>query len=125
MKKTLTLALFLFWLAMPFLAAADTHPLSFDDFIKVKRLSDVQLSPRGDLLAFVVTEIDKTQNRSNSDIWVASVDGTGLRRLTSSPQADFNPRWSPDGKTIAFISTRGGSAQVWAIERRPATKWFT
>jgi len=116
MKKTLTLALFLFWLAMPFLAAADTHPLSFDDFIKVKRLSDVQLSPRGDLLAFVVTEIDKTQNRSNSDIWVASVDGTGLRRLTSSPQADFNPRWSPDGKTIAFISTRGGSAQVWAID---------
>ena len=116
MKKTLTLALFMFWLAAPFLAAADTHPLSFDDFIKVKRLSDVQLSPRGDLLAFVVTEIDKTQNRSNSDIWVASVDGTGLRRLTSSPQADFNPRWSPDGKTIAFISTRGGSAQVWAID---------
>jgi dipeptidyl aminopeptidase/acylaminoacyl peptidase len=116
MKKTLTLALFLFWLAAPLLAAADSQPLTFDDFIKVKRLSDVQLSPRGDLLAFVVTEIDKTQNRGNSDIWVAAVDGTGLRRLTSSPQADFSPRWSPDGKTIAFISTRGGSAQVWAID---------
>jgi dipeptidyl aminopeptidase/acylaminoacyl peptidase len=116
MKKIMALAVFLFWLAAPFLAAADTHPLTYDDLIKVKRLSDVQLSPKGDLIAFVVTEFDKIQNRSNSDIWVSAVNGTGLRRLTSSPQADFNPRWSPDGRTIAFISTRSGSPQVWAID---------
>lgn len=126
MKKTLTLSVVLFCLSALVLTAAMPRSLTFDDLIKIKRLSDIQLSPGGDLLAFVVTEIDKAANTGNSDIWVVSVDGTGLRRLTSSPKADHSPRWSPDGQTIAFVSTRGGSPQVWLIdlcggEARPLT----
>lgn len=115
MSKRMAIVLSAVFLLAIIAGAAEKHPLVFDDFIKIKRVSDVHLSPRGDALAFVVTEMDKAANKGNSDIWVAAKDGSNLRRLTSSPQADFSPRWSPDGRTIAFISTRGGSPQVWTI----------
>ena len=125
MKKTLTWSVLLFGLAACALAAAAPRPLTFDDLIAMKRLSDLQLSPRGDLLAFVVTEFDKAANKSNSDIWAVSADGSGLRRLTSTPGADRSPRWSPDGRTLAFISARGGSSQVWAVEPSGKAKPLT
>ena len=96
--------------------ASSSQPISFDDFIRIKRVSDPQLSPNGDFIAFVVTETDKERNTSNSDIWVIPAAGGQAWRLTSNPKADFNPRWSPDGKKIAFISTRGGAPQVWMID---------
>jgi dipeptidyl aminopeptidase/acylaminoacyl peptidase len=128
MKRTLAGTFILLFIAASLVTAAERRPLTFDDFIKVRRVSDIQLSPRGDAIAFVVTEMSLETNGGNSDIWLMAADGSGLRRLTSSPQADFSPRWSPDGKTLAFLSTRGGSAQVWTInpaggEAEPLTKF--
>jgi len=91
-------------------------PLTFDDFISVKRVTDPQPSPDGKHIAFVVTVIDKAANRANSDIWIVPSNGGESRQLTSSPASDLNPRWSPDGKRIAFISSRGGPPQIWMIE---------
>ena len=96
-------------------AIPDTKPIDFNDFIRIKRVSDPQISPDGKLIAFVVTEMDKQKNSSNSDIWIVPAAGGEPWKLTSSPKADFNPRWSPEGKRIAFISTRGGSPQIWMI----------
>ena len=128
MKKILAGTCVLLFLAASLAAAAERHPLTFDDLIKIKRVSDARLSPKGDAVAFVVTEMSLETNRGNSDIWIMAADGSGLRRLTSSPQSDFSPRWSPDGKTLAFISTRSGSPQVWTIdpaggEAQPLTKF--
>ena len=95
--------------------AAPAKPITFDDFIRIKRVSDPQVSPDGSLIAFVVTIMDKEANKGNSDIWIVPVKGGEMRQLTSGPKADFNPRWSPDGKKIAFISARTGTPQVYII----------
>lgn len=102
-------------LCFSFTSALEKKALSFDDFIKIKRVTDPQLSPDGKQIAFVITVMDLEANKGNSDIWLVPATGGKPVCLVSGPNADYFPRWSPDGKTIAFISTRGGSAQVWTI----------
>ncbi len=107
-----TFALNLIW-GMQVLA--ETHPFSVHDMLAMKRIGDPQASPNGKQLVFVLGTTDLKANRSRSDLWLVGVDGTGLRKLTSDPESDFNPRWSADGRSIYFLSTRSGSSQVWRI----------
>ena len=92
-----------------------THPFSVHDMLAMDRLSDQQVSPDGDWIVFTRRITDLEANKGRTDLWLVGADGTGLRRLTSHPAGDFNPRWSPDGKSIWFISTRSDSSQVWRI----------
>jgi dipeptidyl aminopeptidase/acylaminoacyl peptidase len=96
-------------------AAQQTHPFSIHDMLAMDRISDPQVSPDGRHVVFVVRETDLEANRGRTDLWLVATDGSGLRRLTSHPEADSNPRWSPDGRDIWFVSSRSGSGQVWRI----------
>jgi len=58
---------------------------------------------------------DLEANRGLTDLWLVSADGSGLRRLTTHSATDTNPRWTSDGRSLLFISTRSDSAQVWQI----------
>jgi dipeptidyl aminopeptidase/acylaminoacyl peptidase len=112
-------------LAAPLLAAG--RPLTVDDLLAVKAVSDPQVSPDGKWVAYVVGEPDRATEKTNSDLWLVPISGGEPKRLTTAPGADAHPRWSPDGQTIAFTSNRGGSTQIWLLpvdggEARPLTK---
>lgn len=89
--------------------------IAFDDLIGMGRVADPQVSPDGKTIAFVVTYHNKTENKTNSNIYLVPVSGGEVKQLTSAKGANNNPRWLPDGKAIAFISTRDGESQVWTI----------
>ncbi len=90
-------------------SAADKRPISLDDLFKFKRVSDPQISPDGRHVIYVVTEVLFAENRTQSDLWLADTTGGNVRALTSTPKNERHPRWSPDGKWIAFESNRAGS----------------
>jgi Tol biopolymer transport system component len=79
------------------------------------RITDPQVSPDGKLVVFVVRRTDLEANCGRTSLWLVGADGTNLRRLTSQPQSDSNPRWDLDGRTIWFVSDRSGSSQIWKI----------
>ncbi len=109
-NKLLIIVLLLSALLLP---AADSHPFNVHDLLAMDRISDLNLSPDGSILAFVLRKTDLEANRGRTDIWTMDTASGRLTRLTTDPAADFSPRWSPCGKKIFFLSTRSGSSQVW------------
>jgi len=96
-------------------AAEPSHPFSVRDMLAMQRISEHQVSPDGRHIVFTVRTTDLDENKGRTDLWLVRTDGTGLRRLTSDPANDGNPRWTRDGKEVLFISSRSGSSQVWRI----------
>ena len=96
-------------------AQAAPRPIELEDLFRFHRVSDPQVSPDGRTLAYVITDPLKAENRTNSDIWVMPTAGGAAHALTNSPKHDRHPRWSPDGKWIAFESNRDGSYQIWLM----------
>lgn len=96
-------------------ATADKRAFRLDDLYRLKAIGDPQVSPDGRTVAFVVTESDLTAGKTNSDLYRVGADGSGLCRLTSTEGEDIHPRWSPDGNTLMFISSRKDGSQIWLL----------
>jgi len=104
------------WIAVTLAAQiAPARPLSFEDFFGTARLSDPQWSPDGKHIAFVVTDYSLETNKGDRDIYVIPSKGGDVRRLTHSDGGDSQPRYSPDGKWLAFTSSRSGKSQIWLL----------
>src|SRR5678816_1492705 len=92
------------------------HPFSVQDMVSMERLSDPQPSPDGKWIVFTRRNWDEKANKVYNNLWLVSMDGKTLRQLTSARASDTGARWSPDGRVIAFLSTRSGSSQIWTID---------
>jgi dipeptidyl aminopeptidase/acylaminoacyl peptidase len=106
---------FVVLLSIVCLPAFAKTPLTVDKLLKLKRVSDPQVSPDSQWVAYTVTEMNATENNSNSDIYLMKMDGSKRLRLTQFAKADNTPRWRPDGKLLTFLSSRSGSMQIWSF----------
>ena len=100
--------------------ATPRRPLRATDIYLLRTVADPQLSPDGAWVAYTVTALDSAKDKSDSDIWMTSWDGAQSIRLTSTPEGESTPRWSPDNRYLAFVSGRqeGKGGQVWLLDRR-------
>ncbi len=119
----------LFALCLPVQPATlqETHPFTVHDMLAMDRISDPQPSPDGKRIAFSVSVTDVEGNKRRNDIWLMNADGTGAHALTTHPASDVSPRWL-DATTLVFLSSRGGSMQVWKLaidggEAQPLTSF--
>jgi dipeptidyl aminopeptidase/acylaminoacyl peptidase len=98
--------------------AGKKRPMQIDDLFKFKRVADPQISPDGKHVVYQVTTVDLEGNKSSTALFLAATDGkTPPKQLTNpNGKKDTHPRWSPDGRTILFESTRGGTGQLYTIQ---------
>jgi dipeptidyl aminopeptidase/acylaminoacyl peptidase len=93
--------------------------MAIDDLIAAVRVTDPQLSPDGSRVMFVHTTTDLKSGDRNADIWTVPADGSGAAtQVVTGSKTDNTPRFSPDGRSIAFISTRDGAPQVYVADAK-------
>src|SRR5215510_7168569 len=111
MKQSITLVCLLV-LSLSCDVSAQNRTYTVEDLMKVKRVGDPQVSPDGRTVAFTVGDVNFDGNRVVTQIYVVSSAGGEIKQLTNGERSSSAPRWSPDGKKIAF--TTGG--QLWVME---------
>ena len=91
-----------------------------DDFYRAQEVSDPQVSPDGQWVAYVVTSNDREADEARSAIWTVSWDGREHLALTAPAEGTAKPRWSPDGRYLSYLSTPSGSekSQIMLLDRR-------
>ena len=97
--------------------SAAPRPMTAVDLIDVPRLSEPQLSPDGTQIVFLRSDADWHANKRIAHVWRAVVATGETTQLTAGVDGETSPRWSPDGKTIAFIAKRSGDdvAQIYVL----------
>jgi len=131
--RRIFLSLLVFALALPALAQAK-HPFTFEDMMKLKRVGDPQVSPDGKWVIFSVVDVDLAANTKTPHIWIvpltadvgtaapgrpaeqSSAGSASAERILIADQDADRPRWAPDGKRFAFLSTKEGGSQVWVAD---------
>jgi len=98
---------------------AQPQPLRPTDLYRFRDVGAARISPDGAWVAYTITTVDSAKDKSDSDVYMVSWDGTRTVRMTASPEPESNPRWSPDNRYLAFVSGRYESkgGQLWLLDR--------
>lgn len=118
-KLAICLSVFSIWIALmagPAQCQGEKRQVTPEDLLALREASDVRLSPTDTSVAFVLTSIDKTTNREVSNIWMIPAGGGPAKQVTEGAFSDASPRWSPDGRHIAFSSNRSGQSGLWVVD---------
>jgi dipeptidyl aminopeptidase/acylaminoacyl peptidase len=118
----------LFWLvcaliAVPFAesapqSATSQRPITIDNLLKMREVSDPQISLDGQAIAYTVRSFSLRDDKSEERIWMVPTSGGEPTPMTSEGVSSSHPRWSPDGKVLAFLSERSeGKTQIWLLSR--------
>ena len=100
-------------------AAQEKRPLTVDDIFAFRNVSDPQISPDGQWVAYTVSQMDQKKDANDTDIYMVPLGGGDAIRVTTSERPESSPRWSPDNRYLAFLSGRDGKkTQVWLLDRR-------
>ncbi|MGQ9618940.1 MAG: prolyl oligopeptidase family serine peptidase [Candidatus Aminicenantia bacterium] len=110
--------LLIFW---PLLA--EKRGMEPEDILNIKVISDLNISPEGTKILFTVRECNLEENEYTTDVWIFDLKNGELIKITQSPKNDSSPKWSPDGKYIAFISNRDGRNQIYLKRRDIGEPW--
>ncbi|HTR82379.1 MAG TPA: S9 family peptidase [Bacteroidota bacterium] len=110
MKKTLLLLFVLCAAASTF---AQKKPFAVEDLYKLKSIAGPEISPDGKHIVFFVTNYVLTKGKAKADVYLMDATGKNLRQLTNGPANESHPSWSPDGKSILFLSTQNEGSQAW------------
>jgi dipeptidyl aminopeptidase/acylaminoacyl peptidase len=112
-RKLLSLVLISFAIAIA--AHAQKRAFTIEDLYRIKSISDVHVSPDGRSVVYVMAESDLGRARRIGHIWFMDIDGRNARQLTHSSKGENSPRFSPDGRTLLFISSRDGSPNFYTM----------
>jgi dipeptidyl aminopeptidase/acylaminoacyl peptidase/uncharacterized lipoprotein YddW (UPF0748 family) len=98
-------------------AKVGKRPMTIEDLWNIDRLGPPSISPDGSWVVVELTSFDTSSDNVSSELWLLSTDGKQQRQLTNSGGRNSGPRWSPDGRHIAFVSKRTGddSNQIYII----------
>ena len=111
------------FLVLPFVTSAQKpptqpRPITVDDLFQIREVSDPQLSPDAQSVAYTVKTLLLKDDKSEERIWAVPTAGGDAIPMTAEGVSSFHPRWSPDGKYLAFLSARNeGKTQVWLLNR--------
>jgi dipeptidyl aminopeptidase/acylaminoacyl peptidase len=113
--KRLRLLAILLLAAAPALAQQQ-HPITASEFVGLERPGEPAISPDGHWIVYTVTTTDLRLNRRRSDLWLVSAEGGVAQRISDDTLGGRSARWSPDGRQIAYINSRGGTPQIWSYD---------
>ncbi len=107
-------------MAISVVGIAQKRSLTIDDLFQQKNVSNPQISPEGDWIAYTITTTDKKTDKRTTRIWMSPTEGGEAIPMTGEDYSAGSPQWSPDGKYLTFTASKGDKAktQVWALNRK-------